>query len=111
MTLRPQSLQGVLRTGISINVTSSQNVNGIVTVSIARSAAKRAHIASGRSASVVIGRGTSSQIKAGRNSLHLKLSKATATKLKHLGHVTLTIRLAVVAAGGHHMTIDAAGHY
>jgi hypothetical protein len=101
----------VLRSGISINVFSSQTVTGIVTVSIAHSAAKRAHIASGANASVVIGRGTSSKIKAGSNRLHLKLSQATVKKLKHLGHVTLTIRLAVVATGGHHMTIDAAGHY
>jgi hypothetical protein len=59
----------------------------------------------------VIGRGTVSKIHSGANHLRIRLSKTTATKLKRLGHVTLTIRLALVATGGHRITVDAAGHY
>ena len=59
----------------------------------------------------MIGRGTVSRIKNGTVNLHLRLSRVTAAKLKHLGHVTLTLRLALVAAGGVHLTIDAAGRY
>ena len=43
--------------------------------------------------------------------LHVHLPKATAAKLKRLGHVTLTFRLTLVAQGGHRITVDAAGHY
>lgn len=43
--------------------------------------------------------------------LHVKLSRGMATKLGHLRHVTLTVRLALAAAGGAHVAIDAAGRY
>jgi hypothetical protein len=111
VALSPQGLKGVLRSGVALTVTSNQNANGIVTLSIPRSAAKRARISAGRSPSVVIGRGTISKIHSGANHLHIHLSKTTASKLKRVGHVTLTIRLALVAAGGHRITVDAAGHY
>jgi hypothetical protein len=107
----PQGLKGVLRSGVALTVTSNQSANGILTVSIPRSAAKRAHIRAGRSSSVVIGRGTVSGIHSGANHLHIHLSKATASKIKRLRHVTLTFRLALVASGGHRITVDAAGRY
>ena len=111
VALSPQGLKGVLRSGVALNVTSNQSANGILTLSIPRSAAKRAHIHVGRGPSVVIGRGTLSGIHSGSNHLHVHLPKATASKLKKLGHVTLTIRLSLVAKGGHRITVDAAGHY
>jgi PKD domain len=111
VALSPQGLKSVLRSGVALTVTSNQSANGIVTLSIPRSAAKRAHISVGRAATVVIGRGTVSKIHSGANHLHIHLSKTTASKLKRVGHVTLTIRLALVASGGHHITVDAAGHY
>lgn len=111
VALMPQGLKGVLRSGVAVTVTSNQSANGIVTLSIPRSAAKRAHIKVGRGPTVVIGRGTVSKIHSGSNHLRIRLSKTTATKLKRLGHVTLTIRLALVATGGHRITVDAAGHY
>jgi PKD repeat protein len=111
VALTPQGMKSILRSGVSLNVTANQSANGFLTVSIPRSAAKRAHIRAGRSASVVIGRGTVSGIHSGSNHLHVHLSKTTASKLKRLGHVTLTIRLSLVAQGGHRITVDAAGHY
>ncbi|HEV7176371.1 MAG TPA: PKD domain-containing protein [Solirubrobacteraceae bacterium] len=111
VALAPQGLKGILSSGVSLNVTANQSANGILTLSIPRSAAKRAHIRTGHSSSVVIGRGTISGIHSGSNHLHVHLPKATASKLKRLGHVTLTIRLSLVAQGGHRITVDAAGHY
>ena len=111
VALAPQGLKGILSSGVSLNVTANQSANGILTLSIPRSAAKRAHIRTGHSSSVVIGRGTISGIHSGSNHLHVHLPKATAAKLKRLGHVTLTIRLSLVAQGGHRITVDAAGHY
>jgi hypothetical protein len=34
-----------------------------------------------------------------------------AKKLAHLGHLTLTVRFVLMAAGRNHLAIDAAGHY
>lgn len=111
LQLMPQSLKGVLRSGISVRVTSNKPANGIATVSISRKAAKRAHIKLGRRPMVVIGLGTVSTITNGTVTLHLHLSHAMAAKLTHLGHVTMTIRLAVVAAGNQQYAIDVAGRY
>jgi len=111
VALMPQALKGVLRSGLALNVTSNQSANGILTLSIPRSAAKRAHISVGHSPAVVIGRGTVSGVHSGANHLHIHLSQTTAAKLKKLGHVTLTIRLSLVAQGGHRVTFDVAGHY
>jgi hypothetical protein len=109
--LVPQSLRSMLRSGLVVRVTSNQRADGIATLSISRSAAKRAHIRTGRSPTVVIGRGTISGIKNGSVRLHLHLSRGTAAKLERLGHVTLTVRLAVVAAGRAHMAVVVAGRY
>jgi len=111
LQLLPQGLKTVLRRGLSMAVTSNESADGFVTLSIPRKAAKRAHIKHGRGATVVIGRGTVSGIKAGTVNLHLKLSRPMARKLGHLGHVTLTVRLALAAAGGDRLAIDAAGRY
>jgi PKD domain len=111
LQLLPQSLRSMLRGGVSIQLISNEAANGFVTVSISRSAAKRAHIKAGRGPSVVIGRGTVSGLQGGTASLHLRLSNATIAKLKRLRNVKLTIKLTLFAANGTHVTIDAAGNY
>jgi PKD repeat protein len=111
LQLMPQSLKGVLRSGIAVRVTSNLAANGIATVSITRAAAKRAHIKLGKGPAVRIGLGTVSSITNGTVMLHLHLSRAVAKKLAHLGHVTLTVRLALVAAGNQRFAIDVAGRY
>jgi hypothetical protein len=111
LQLLPQSLKSVLKSGIAVRVSSNMAANGIATVWITRAAAKRAHIKLGRSASVRIGIGTVSSITNGTVTLRLHLSKATAKKIAHLGHVAITVRLALVAAGNQTFAIDAAGRY
>ncbi len=111
LQLMPQGLRAVLTKGLALRVGSNEPADGIATVSISRAAAKRAHIKARRGRSVVIGRGTVSGVKAGTVNLRLRLSRAITKKLRHLGHVTLTVRLALVATGGAHAAIDAAGRY
>jgi hypothetical protein len=109
LQLVPQSLRSVLNGGLSIRVSSNAAADGIASVFIPRSAAKRARIA-GNGSSVRIGLGTVT-IKNGTGTLHVHLAKATAAKLRSLGHVTLTIRLALVASGNQHRAFVAAGRY
>lgn len=113
MQLLPQSLKSMLRSGLAVRVTSTRAADGIVTLSISRKAARRAHIKAGRGPSVVIAKGTLSQVKDGTVNLHLhlRLARSTANKLKRLGHVTVTVRLALAGAGGGHVAIDAAARY
>jgi hypothetical protein len=109
--LLPQALRSVLRSGISVQVSSNGPANGIAMVYISRATAKRAHIKVGRGTIVVIGRGTLSQVKDGTGVLHLYLSGATASKLKHLKHATLNVRLSLVGVAGAHLVVVAAGRY
>jgi hypothetical protein len=111
LQLLPQSFRAMLHNGVAIRVTSNQRADGFVSVSIGRSAARRAHLRIGRGASVVIGRGTVSGINKGTVVLHMRVTRATAAKLLKLGHLTLSIQLSLMAAGRNHLTIDAAGHY
>ncbi len=92
-------------------VTSTASADGIATVSISRAAANRAHIKHGGGPTVVVGRGTVSGLKAGTIQLRLRLPSAIAKKLVRLHHVTLTVHLALVAAGGAHTAVDVAGQY
>ncbi len=109
--LLPQSLKAVLHNGIAVRVSSNKAANGIATVWIPRAAAKRAHIKTGRGGAVRIGIGTIASIKDGRVTLRLHLSSATSKKLRGLRHLTLTVRLSLVAAGNHRLSIVAAGRY
>lgn len=111
LQLMPQSLTSALVSGLRLRVNSNQSADGLVTVSISRQAAKRAHLAVGRSATVVIGRGTVSQVRSGTITLRLGLSRKMAIKLRSLRHVTMTVRLALVPAVGRRMTIVIAGRY
>jgi PKD repeat protein len=111
LQLLPQSLKAVLKNGIAVRVSSNKAANGIATVWITRAAARRAHINVGRSSAVRIGIGTVASITNGTVTLHLHLSSAVAKKLAHVGHVTMTVRLALVAAGNERSAADAAGRY
>jgi hypothetical protein len=111
MQLVPQGLRSVLRSGIAVSLTSNTRADGIATLTITRGAAARAHIKHGRAANVVIGRGTVRGISNGTVKLHLHLPKNIAAKLRHLGHVALTVHLTLFAAGGKRITLDAAGRY
>ena len=111
LQLQPQSLKAALRNGISVRVTSNAAANGIATVMISRKAAKRAHIKVGKGPTVRIGLGTVSSVKNGSVMLRLHLSAATAAKLRRLGHVDMTIRLTLVAAGNQRIAVDAAASF
>jgi hypothetical protein len=109
--LLPQGLRAMLRYGVSVRVTSNQRADGFASLTISRRLAKQAHIRTGRGATVVIGRGTLSGIKVGTTKLHLRLSRAMAAKLRHLRHVTLSVRIVLIAAGHNRIAVDAAGRY
>jgi hypothetical protein len=111
LQMLPQSLKSVLRNGIAVRVTSNRAANGIASVWITRAAAKRAHIKTGKAASVRIGLGTVSSVQNGTVILRLHLSAATTKKLRRLKHVTMTVRLSLVAPGNQRESIDAAGRY
>jgi hypothetical protein len=111
LQLIPQSLRAMLSGGLAVRVTANKAADGIVTLTIPRAAAKRAHIKTGRGATVVIGRGTVAGIKNGTLSLRLRLSRATAAKLGRIKHIAVTVRVALVDAGGEHVAIVAAASY
>ena len=111
LVLLPQSLKTVLHSGISVRVTSNAPANGIATVTISRAAAKRAHIATGKSRTVRIGLGTVSSVKSGTVTLRLRLAPALAKKLSHLAHVDMTIRLALVGTGNRRTAVVAAARF
>jgi hypothetical protein len=111
LQLLPQGLRQVLSSGLEIRVSSNARADGFVTLAISRRAARQAHIRAGRGAAVVIGRGTVSGIRSGTVNLRVRLSRAMATKLGHLKHVALTVRMALASAGGARVAIDAAGRY
>jgi hypothetical protein len=108
--LMPQGLRSVLKNGVALRVTANQRADAIATLSITRAAAKRAGIAA-RAGTVVIGRGTIRGITKGSEKIHLHLSRALVNRLRHVRHLTLTVRLSLFAAGGEHLAIDAAGKY
>jgi hypothetical protein len=111
MQLMPQGLLSMLHAGVVIRVTSNMPANGVVTVSIPRADARRAHIKVHGGASVVIGRGTVAGVKNGTVNLRLRLAAATAKKLSHVRHLTITIRIALVAKGAKPTAIVAAGRF
>jgi hypothetical protein len=111
LQMLPQSLKSVLRKGIAVRVTSNRAANGIATVWITRATAKRAHIKTGKAVAVRIGLGTVASVTNGTVTLRLHLSPTVAKKLRGLRHVSLTVRLALVSAGNHRLSIVAAGRY
>jgi PKD repeat protein len=111
LQLLPASLRAVLNGGLRLRVNSNQSANGLVTVSISRKAAKAAHIAVGANPTVVIGRGTVSQIRNGSITLRLGLSQRMVTKLHWLRHLTVTVKLSLVPKVGRRVSIVIAGRF
>lgn len=111
LQLLPQGFRSVLRRGIAVRVHSNRDADGFATIAISRRLAKRVGIKTGRGSIVVIGTGTVSGVMDGAVTLRLHMSRAMAKKLGRLRHVTLSVRLALVAKGGAHFAADVAGHY
>jgi hypothetical protein len=111
MQLLPQSLRGLVRSGIAVRMNSNEPANGIAWVTISRAAAKRLELKTGDGPFVVIGRGTVSSIKGGQATLHFRLSPAVSAKLKRAKHLALTLHLTLVGPAHDHLTIDLAGRY
>jgi hypothetical protein len=111
LALVPQSFKALLRSGISMRVTSNQVAAGLTQITISRKDAKRAHLKTGRSSTVTIGRGTVSGIKNGTVKLRLRLSHDMRKKLGRLRHLKLTVRLSLKGSTGDRATAVAAGSY
>jgi hypothetical protein len=111
LALIPQGFRTILRSGIVMRVTSNEPAAGLTRVWISKRDASRAHIRTGRSSTVVIGRGTVSGITNGTIKLHLHLSRDITKKLSRLRHLKLTVRMSLTASSGDHATVDAAGSY
>jgi hypothetical protein len=112
LQLLPQSLKQVLGSGMQVRVSSNEQADGFASLLISKSAAQRARIHGNRTSfGVVVGRGTVSGIKDGTVSLRVRLSSSTASKLAHMGYLSLTLRLALVDKSGTHVTAQVTGRY
>jgi len=111
LALIPQGFKTLLRSGIALKVTSNEVAAGLTQITISRRDAKRAHLRTGRSSTVTIGRGTISGIKNGTIKLHLRLSRDMTKKLGRLKHVKLTVRLTLRGKTGDRASAVAAGSY
>jgi PKD domain len=112
LQLVPESLKSLLRNGVAVTATVNEAADGVTSISITPSEAKRAHILYRPSQSaVVIGRGTVKGLVNGADHLHLRLSKQIAAKLKRLRRVVLTIQVKVVDSRGESQTVSATGRY
>lgn len=109
--LLPQGLRSLLRSGVSLRITSNQPASGMATLSISRSAAHSAHLRMGSGRSVVIGRGTVASVTNGVTYLRIRIAHAMASKLAHLRHLTLSVRMLLITADRGHVAVDAAGNY
>ena len=111
LQLMPQALHALLARGVTVQVTSSEPADGFATISISRKAARRAHINAGSRAVVIVGTGTVSGLKDGTVMLRLRMTRTMASKLAHLKHLTLTVRLALVDKSGNRAAVNVAGSY
>ncbi len=111
LQLMPQGLHAVLHHGLALQVNSDEAADGLATIYISRRAARRIHLKVGKQSWVAVARGTISELKSGTGMLHLHLSRRIARKLRRLHHVTLSVRLALTGADGHHVVVDVAGSY
>jgi hypothetical protein len=110
LTLHASSLRWMLSHGIFLSVTSNTRADGIVTVTIPRAVARRVGIVRGAGGPVTIGRGTvSGLIKAGRVTLHLRLSRGVAARLGRLRGLKVTVHLALAGGGAHKVYVAAGG--
>ena len=109
--LLPRSLRSVLRSGVALRVTSNLRADGYATLSIPKSLARQAHLRTGRSSTVLIGRGTVRGIISGTRVMHIRLPAAAVRRLAHLRHLTLTLRLTLIGPLRTQQTIDTVGRY
>jgi hypothetical protein len=97
---------------MQVRVSSNEQADGFASLLISKSAAQRARIHGNRTSfGVVVGRGTVSGIKDGTVGLRVRLSSSTASKLAHMGYLSLTLRLALVDKSGTHVTAQVTGRY
>jgi hypothetical protein len=102
-TVASHSLASVLRNGLVINYSVSERVAGRFEVLLASSIAKKLGVhgaratglAKGTPAQTVIAKAILVTTKGGHSSYKIKFSKATATRLRKLGRVSLMIRMVV----------------
>ena len=111
LTLLPQGLKSVLRHGVSLRLTSNEAADGFASITITNARARRLGMKGGQHGYVVVGQGTLSGVKSGTAGLHLRLPHKIVGKLERLHHLTLTIRLVLMAQGGSHTTLVEAGRY
>jgi hypothetical protein len=111
LQLLPEALHAVTHRGVAMLLTANEPADGYATVTISRSLARRLGLKLGSKPFVVVGRGTLSGIKTGTAQLRLHLPGQVAAKLARLHRATLTIRLVLIAPGGDHVALDAAGRY
>jgi hypothetical protein len=109
--LMPQSLRSVLRSGMTLRLTSNEKADGFTTLLISRHQAKQAHLKAGHKRVVVIGRGTISRIRHGTMVLHVHVPASVARKLHRLHRLTITLRLNLVGQHHEHLTLVVAGRY
>jgi hypothetical protein len=102
-TVASHSLASVLRNGLVINYSVSERVAGRFEVLLASSTAKKLGVdgaratglAKGTPAQTIIAKAILVTTKGGHSSYKIKFSKATATRLRKLGKVSLMIRMVV----------------
>jgi hypothetical protein len=102
-TVASRSLASVLRNGLVINYSVSERVAGRFEVLLASSIAKKLGVrgaratglAKGTPAQTIIAKAILVTTKGGHSSYKIKFSKATATRLRKLGKVSLMIRMVV----------------
>jgi hypothetical protein len=98
-----KSLRTVLKHGLAVRYTVSEQVAGRFEVLLATSLAHRLHLsgasatglAAGTSPQTVIGKAILVTAKGGAGALTIQLSAKTANRLRHMHSVTLTVRLTV----------------
>jgi len=111
LRLMPQALRSLLHSGIGLRINSNQRADAIVTISISKRDARRAHFRTGRSPYVVVGRGTFAGVKVGTSVVRLHFSHSMAVKLRQFHRLTMSVRVAFATKSGEHRAVDVAGRY
>jgi hypothetical protein len=103
------SLKRVARSGLVVRYSVNEQVTGHFEVMLSSTVARRAGISgtlasglpTGTAAQVVIAKALLVTTKAGRSTIVIKFSKRTAARLRHLGKVSLLLRLVVRNSPAH----------
>ena len=110
-----RSLRGVLRHGLTVRYSVSEQVVGHFEVLLASSVARRlglrgpaaTGLAPGSAPQIVIGKAILVTTKGGRNTAIIQFTKRTASRLATLRHVSLQLRLVVRNASNQTVTVIA----